>query len=244
MSGTNISDYAGRGLYYRALDDLFELNCQRGVEVTYTITVQLLEIYNEVGGWAHVCLGRWVNACCSMSGLATGTGTVSSLLACVRACLGRLVLMLCGNWKASPSLVMSPLSTTCALLPCRPSATCWSTMLRLGSSAPFSWSMASAAGPMCLMQSRYAWALGLPGMEQPMDGHSSRALPWSRCISPAFSFLQQPRRSTRPFLDSSLPLQVPVSCTEDVLEVMERGARNRAVAETRMNDRSSRSHQV
>jgi len=35
-----------------------------------------------------------------------------------------------------------------------------------------------------------------------------------------------------------------VSCTEDVLEVMERGQRNRAVAETRMNNRSSRSHQV
>jgi len=40
------------------------------------------------------------------------------------------------------------------------------------------------------------------------------------------------------------PRQVPVACTEDVLEVMDRGQRNRAVAETRMNDRSSRSHQV
>ena len=39
-------------------------------------------------------------------------------------------------------------------------------------------------------------------------------------------------------------IQVAVGCTEDVLEVMERGAANRAVAETRMNDRSSRSHQV
>lgn len=42
----------------------------------------------------------------------------------------------------------------------------------------------------------------------------------------------------------SLLPQVPVACTEDVLEVMDRGQRNRAVAETRMNDRSSRSHQV
>ncbi|RMZ52520.1 hypothetical protein APUTEX25_003663 [Auxenochlorella protothecoides] len=38
--------------------------------------------------------------------------------------------------------------------------------------------------------------------------------------------------------------QVTVECTEDVLRVMELGARNRAVAETRMNERSSRSHQV
>ena len=32
--------------------------------------------------------------------------------------------------------------------------------------------------------------------------------------------------------------------TEDVLEVMATGARNRAVAETKMNERSSRSHSV
>jgi kinesin family protein C2/C3 len=38
--------------------------------------------------------------------------------------------------------------------------------------------------------------------------------------------------------------QVAVACTEDVLDVMERGARNRAVGETKMNQRSSRSHQV
>lgn len=38
--------------------------------------------------------------------------------------------------------------------------------------------------------------------------------------------------------------QVAVACTEEVLAVMDRGARNRAVAETKMNDRSSRSHQV
>ena len=35
-----------------------------------------------------------------------------------------------------------------------------------------------------------------------------------------------------------------MACTEDVLDVMDRGQRNRAVAETRMNDRSSRSHQA
>ena len=39
-------------------------------------------------------------------------------------------------------------------------------------------------------------------------------------------------------------LQVDVTCTEDVLEVMALGARNRSVAETKMNERSSRSHSV
>lgn len=38
--------------------------------------------------------------------------------------------------------------------------------------------------------------------------------------------------------------QVDVSSRDDVLEVMEIGARNRAVAETKMNERSSRSHSV
>ena len=38
--------------------------------------------------------------------------------------------------------------------------------------------------------------------------------------------------------------QVPVSCTDDVLAVMARGTANRAVAETKMNERSSRSHSV
>lgn len=40
------------------------------------------------------------------------------------------------------------------------------------------------------------------------------------------------------------PLQVQVSTTADVLEVMAVGMRNRAVAETKMNERSSRSHSV
>lgn len=39
-------------------------------------------------------------------------------------------------------------------------------------------------------------------------------------------------------------MQLPVECTEDVLHVMATGAANRAVAETRMNERSSRSHSV
>lgn len=38
--------------------------------------------------------------------------------------------------------------------------------------------------------------------------------------------------------------QVDVGSREEVLEVMELGARNRAVAETKMNERSSRSHSV
>jgi len=37
---------------------------------------------------------------------------------------------------------------------------------------------------------------------------------------------------------------VPVACSEEVLAVMALGARNRAVAETKMNARSSRSHSV
>ena len=37
---------------------------------------------------------------------------------------------------------------------------------------------------------------------------------------------------------------MPVSCSEEVLAVMALGARNRAVAETKMNARSSRSHSV
>lgn len=36
---------------------------------------------------------------------------------------------------------------------------------------------------------------------------------------------------------------IEVRCAEDVEKVMERGAKNRATAETKMNDRSSRSHQ-
>jgi len=50
MSGTDIDQYSGRGINFRALDDLFELNRMRGAEVTYDISVQLLEIYNEAGG--------------------------------------------------------------------------------------------------------------------------------------------------------------------------------------------------
>ncbi|GFH17655.1 kinesin-4 [Haematococcus lacustris] len=38
--------------------------------------------------------------------------------------------------------------------------------------------------------------------------------------------------------------QEGVTCSEDVLWLMEKGARNRKSAETRMNERSSRSHQV
>ena len=35
-----------------------------------------------------------------------------------------------------------------------------------------------------------------------------------------------------------------MACTQDVLNVMEIGQRNRSVAETKMNERSSRSHSV
>eukprot|EP00891_Asterochloris_glomerata_P003861 jgi/Astpho2/3861/e_gw1.00062.13.1_t len=47
MAGTNIEHYSGRGINYRALDDLFSLNEQRKGECEYQILVQLLEIYNE-----------------------------------------------------------------------------------------------------------------------------------------------------------------------------------------------------
>lgn len=39
-------------------------------------------------------------------------------------------------------------------------------------------------------------------------------------------------------------VQHPVSCTDDVLEVMEMGSLNRSVGSTAMNERSSRSHSV
>ncbi|KAK9806220.1 hypothetical protein WJX72_005827 [[Myrmecia] bisecta] len=47
MAGTNIEAYSGRGINYRALDDLFALNAKRKGEAEYEIRVQLLEIYNE-----------------------------------------------------------------------------------------------------------------------------------------------------------------------------------------------------
>ena len=43
---------------------------------------------------------------------------------------------------------------------------------------------------------------------------------------------------------STCVAQVKVACTQDVLNVMEIGQRNRSVAETKMNERSSRSHSV
>lgn len=43
---------------------------------------------------------------------------------------------------------------------------------------------------------------------------------------------------------STALFQVKVACTQDVLNVMEVGQRNRSVAETKMNERSSRSHSV
>ncbi|KAI3427016.1 hypothetical protein D9Q98_006959 [Chlorella vulgaris] len=119
MSGTDIGEYANRGINYRALDDLFQLNRERHAEVEYNIKVQLLEIYNE---------------------------SIRDLL----------VPDIKARQQGSLQLVNTQ---------------------RSGSNVPEA-------------------------------------------------------------------TQVPVSCTEDVLEVMERGQRNRAVAETKMNSRSSRSHQV
>lgn len=47
MAGTNVADVKGRGINYRALDDLFDLQHQRQAEVQYKIRVQMLEVYNE-----------------------------------------------------------------------------------------------------------------------------------------------------------------------------------------------------
>ncbi|GBF88032.1 kinesin-4-like protein [Raphidocelis subcapitata] len=47
MSGTDAHQAAGRGINYRALDDLFSIRDARRGEVEYSITVQMLEIYNE-----------------------------------------------------------------------------------------------------------------------------------------------------------------------------------------------------
>ena len=35
MSGTDIGQYSGRGINFRALDDLFELNRQRALEASW-----------------------------------------------------------------------------------------------------------------------------------------------------------------------------------------------------------------
>ncbi|KAK9798229.1 hypothetical protein WJX73_010651 [Symbiochloris irregularis] len=47
MSGTHMDNVDDRGINFRALNDLFELNHKRQSEVVYTVRVQLLEIYNE-----------------------------------------------------------------------------------------------------------------------------------------------------------------------------------------------------
>ena len=47
MSGSDVSALEGRGINYRALDDLFGLAAARASEVTNAIRVQMLEIYNE-----------------------------------------------------------------------------------------------------------------------------------------------------------------------------------------------------
>ncbi|KAG2424812.1 hypothetical protein HXX76_014234 [Chlamydomonas incerta] len=47
MTGTNTEDMSGRGINYRALDDLFALRAQRDQEMHYSIKAQMLEIYNE-----------------------------------------------------------------------------------------------------------------------------------------------------------------------------------------------------
>ena len=47
MCGTDVAARHGRGINYRALDDLFDIQHQRAAETRYGIAVQMLEIYNE-----------------------------------------------------------------------------------------------------------------------------------------------------------------------------------------------------
>ena len=47
MSGTDVSNLEGRGINYRALDNLFMIADKRSQEWEYSISVQMLEIYNE-----------------------------------------------------------------------------------------------------------------------------------------------------------------------------------------------------
>lgn len=42
MSGTNVKEFEGRGINYRALDDLFALNEQRKGEVSSNVTDEVL----------------------------------------------------------------------------------------------------------------------------------------------------------------------------------------------------------
>jgi hypothetical protein len=53
MSGTDIGQYSGRGINYRALDDLFELNRQRTAEVSGWVGW----VGGWVGGYAYVSRG-------------------------------------------------------------------------------------------------------------------------------------------------------------------------------------------
>jgi hypothetical protein len=63
MSGTDINAVAGRGINYRALDDLFDIQHQRRGETTYEIKVQMLEVYNE-----KVCRARRSWPCLCLDG--------------------------------------------------------------------------------------------------------------------------------------------------------------------------------
>ncbi|EIE19659.1 kinesin-domain-containing protein, partial [Coccomyxa subellipsoidea C-169] len=47
MAGSDVEGCDGRGINFRALDDLFSINEQRRGEAEYSVRVQLLEIYNE-----------------------------------------------------------------------------------------------------------------------------------------------------------------------------------------------------
>jgi Kinesin motor domain len=47
MAGTDVVAVEGRGINYRALDDLFDMQHQRAGETYYAIKVQMLEVYNE-----------------------------------------------------------------------------------------------------------------------------------------------------------------------------------------------------
>lgn len=70
MSGTCVDKLSGRGINYRALDDLFDLQHSRRAEVKYDIRVQMLEVYNE-----KVCMSGSSHACCMLYGMSLTAGS-------------------------------------------------------------------------------------------------------------------------------------------------------------------------
>ena len=244
MSGTDIGHYSGRGINFRALDDLFELNRVRTAEV------------RPARAALHA---PWPAAAAAPAGFVPRA--VPGLHARWQAGTAELSL-------ATPPSSPPPRHThALPAPPCPglhprpvppPSPSCprqveYSISVQL--LEIYNEAIRDLLVPDAEARAQRSLAIkntersgfNVPdaiqvGRAPPVGSfpHGQRALP-----PPATAAAPAPT-SARPALPPihAPPHQVPVACTEDVLEVMERGARNRAVAETRMNDRSSRSHQV